>query len=71
MVIEDVVLGSPKSFFQVDHQVDVSHYLMDTSTLHHSRELAWLTPSYCTFSPISLFGFLDFKSNSISFPFIH
>ena len=50
-----------KSFFQLDHQVDISLYLTEATTPRHSRELAGLKPSSCTFNPISLFGFPDFE----------
>ena len=44
-LFENVVLGSLKSFFQLDHQVDISLYLTEATALRHSRELAGLTPS--------------------------
>ena len=42
--LEKVVLGNLKSFFQFDQQDDISLYLMEATALHHSRELASLTP---------------------------
>ena len=60
-LLENVVLGSLESFFQLDHQMDINLYLMEATALCHSRELASLKPSWCTFNPISLFGFPDFK----------
>ena len=53
-LFENVVLGKHKSFFQLDHQVDISLHLIGATTLRHSRELASLTPSWCAFSPTSL-----------------
>ena len=44
-LFEDVILGSLKTFFQLDQQVDISLYLMEATTLRHSRELASLKPS--------------------------
>jgi len=44
-LFENIVLGSIKSFFQLDHQVDISLYLTEATALRHSRELASLTPS--------------------------
>ena len=44
-LFENVVLGSLKSFFQLDHQVDISLYLMEATALRHCRELVSLTPS--------------------------
>ena len=41
-LFENVVLGNLKSFFQLDHQVDVSLYLTDAIALHHPKELASL-----------------------------
>jgi hypothetical protein len=32
----------------LDHQVDVSLYLMEVTALHHSKELDGITPSLCT-----------------------
>ena len=43
-LFENVVLGSLKAFFQLDRQVDISLYLTEATTLHHSRELASLKP---------------------------
>ena len=50
----NVVLGSLGSFFQLDHQVDISLYLKEAIALYHSRELAGLTSSSCNLCPISL-----------------
>ena len=47
IVFQNVVLGSLKSFFQLNHQVDISMYL----TLH-SITLG-VNMLSCTFSPIS------------------
>jgi hypothetical protein len=44
-LLENVVLGSLKSFFHLDHQVDIDLYLIEASALHHSRELAGLKPT--------------------------
>ena len=62
----NIIPGSLKSFCQLDQQVNISLYLMEASALHHSREFASLKPSWCTFNPSSLFGFLDFQINLIS-----
>ena len=43
-LFEKVILGSLKSFFKLDQQVDISMYLMEATTLCHSRKLAGLTP---------------------------
>ena len=43
-LFENIILGSLKSFFQLNHQVDISLYLTDT-TFYHSRELTGLKPS--------------------------
>ena len=63
----NVVLGSLKSFFQLDHQVDISLYLTEATALRHCRELANLKLLWCIFNPISLHGFMDFKINFIIF----
>ena len=39
------IIGSLKSFFQLDHQVEISLYLTEAIALCHSRELVGLTPS--------------------------
>ena len=67
-LVEKVVLGSLKSFFQLDHEVAINLYLTEVTTLYHFRELGGLTPSRCTFSPISLSAFWTLKS--IPFHFI-
>ena len=38
-LFENVVLGKLKSFFQLDQQINISLYLMEATTLRHSREL--------------------------------
>jgi hypothetical protein len=68
-LFEDVVPGCLKSFFHLDHEVDVSLYLTESTTLCDFRELASMN-CHSTFSPISLFGFPNFKINFISFHFI-
>ena len=62
-LFENVVLRSLKSFFQSDHQVDISLYITRAPALHHFRKLVGLKPCLCTFNPISLFGFSDCKIN--------
>ena len=64
-LFENVAEGSLKSSFQLDHQVDISLYLTEATTLLHSKELVGLKPSRFTFSLISLFDFMDFKINFI------
>lgn len=39
------MLGSLKSFFPLDHEVETSLYLMEATARRHPRELANLTPS--------------------------
>lgn len=43
-LLENAVLGSLKSFWQLDHQVDINLYPTDTTSLRPSRELASLKP---------------------------
>ena len=62
-LFENVIIGNPKSFFQMDHQVSISLYLTEATALRHSKELAGLKPSWCTFRfIISFLDFLDFKN---------
>ena len=37
-LFEHAVLESLKSFFQVDQQVNICHFLTKATALHHSRE---------------------------------
>jgi hypothetical protein len=46
-LFENVVLGSLKSLFQLDRQVDISLYLTEATVLCHSRELTDLKPTLC------------------------
>ena len=39
-LFEKVVLGDLESLFQLDHQLDISMYLTEATTLRFSRELA-------------------------------
>ena len=41
---EDVPLES-KSFFHLDHEVNIGLFLKEATALRHSKELAALTPS--------------------------
>ena len=66
-LFENVVLGSLKSFFQLDHQVDISLYLTEATALRHSMKLANLRPSWCAFRLISILASLTLKSISIHF----
>ena len=43
-LFENVILECLKSFFQLDHQVNISLCLMEVTALHHSRELVGLKP---------------------------
>ena len=52
-LFENIALGNVKPFFQLDHQVDVSLYLVEAMAICYSRELTSLIPSRCTFSPWS------------------
>ena len=44
-LFENVVLGSLWSFFQLDHEVGISLYLMEATALRHSSELPSLKAS--------------------------
>ena len=46
LLLENVVLRSLKSFFQLDYQVGISLYLSETITPRHSRKLVDSTPSW-------------------------
>ena len=68
-LFENIVPGSLKFFFQLDQQVDVSLYLAEATALHHSKKSIGSKPFKCTFNPISLFEFSDFRINVIPFHF--
>ena len=73
-LFQKIILGSLKSFFQLDHQVEISLYLTEATALRHSWKLGGLTPSWCTFSPISLLGPLytmDHEVGSLKIPLFH
>lgn len=57
-IFENVGLESPNSFVQVDHQVDISHYL------YYSRESAYSTSSLMYFGSIRLLTSRTLNSNS-------
>ena len=44
-LFENKVPGSLKSFYHLNHQVDISVYLTETTIIRHSRELASLKTS--------------------------
>ena len=59
--VKNEVLERLKSFFQLNHQVDSSLYLIEAITLRHSRELASLKPPWFlldayTLIPLDQFG---------------
>lgn len=64
-IFQNAILGSPKSFFQSDHEVGISLYLTEVTPLCHSKKLASLKPSLCIFNPISLLAFRSLKSTSL------
>jgi hypothetical protein len=59
-----VLVGSLKSLFWFNYQIDISLCLTQVNALHYSREIAILTPSWCTFSPMSILTFLTLESIS-------
>ena len=63
-LFEIIVFWSFESFFQLDHQVDISLYLIEATTLHHFGESTSLTLLLCTFNPISVLAFEALKSFS-------
>jgi hypothetical protein len=63
-LLENVILGSLKSFFQSNNHVDISLYLKEAIMLRYSRELANLKQSRCTFTPISPLTSWTLKSTS-------
>ena len=67
LLFENVVLGSLKSFFQLDNQVDVGHYVTKLTTLRFLKKLACLAPSWCTFLiPLAFWASQTLKNNFIS-----
>ena len=43
-MFENVVLGSLKSLFQLNHKVGISLYLIEVTALYHSKDLTGLKP---------------------------
>ena len=66
-LFETVVSRSFKSFFQLEHQVDISclSHRDYCTLLSHFRKVAGLTPFWCAFSPITLLA--SWSLISISF----
>ena len=52
-LFENVVLGRLKFSSRLDHQVDISLYLMEVTPVRCSRALAWMTPSWSTLNPLA------------------
>ena len=40
LLFKKVILDSLESFFQEDHQVDISFYLTEATALRHSRDIS-------------------------------
>ena len=62
--IQNVVLGSLKPFFQLDHQVEISLYLPEPTALHHSRE----SSLFDFFHAVSVIPFLIVHIDSMHSP---
>lgn len=43
-LFENAVLRSVESFYQLDHRVDISRYLIEACALCYSKGVAFLTP---------------------------
>lgn len=52
-LFENIRLGSLKSLFQLNNQVNVNVFLLETTPFSYYRELRCLIPCRCTFGPIS------------------
>jgi hypothetical protein len=52
-LFENVVLGSLKSFFHLDHQVHISIYITEAIALYHSKQLVGFKPPPRTLCPMS------------------
>jgi hypothetical protein len=48
-LMHNVVLGNLKEFYQLDHHVDISRYLIEATVLCHSREMTFGTPTLMFF----------------------
>jgi hypothetical protein len=64
---ENVVLGRLKTFFQLDHWVDVSLYFTEATALCHSREFNQFDSIIIYIELHKFFGFPYFRINFISF----
>ena len=63
-LFKNVVLRSLKFFVQLDHQADISVYIMETTALHHYWYIIMMH-----FESHKPFGFPAFNINLISFQF--
>lgn len=64
---ENVMLGTLKSSFQLNHQVDISLYLKEATALCPFQRISWFETIITYFLIPSTFCFLDFKINFVSF----
>ena len=74
-IFHNVISWSQKSFFQLDHDVDISFYLTKAIGLYHSSKLVISTPSWCIFTSTRFFwgvlGFLFDWFHFISLLFVY
>lgn len=70
-LFENVVLGSLKSFFQIDHQDDINIYFTKAKVLHHFRESTRWKLLWCHLVSLGFMAYMTLKSTSIHFNWLH
>ena len=69
-LFENVVLGSLKSYFQVEHQHDNNIYLTKVKALHHSRESTGWKLLWCNLVSLAFMAYMTLESISVHFSWL-
>ena len=64
-LIQNLVVGSLNSYFQLTYQFDFSHYFTEATALHYYRESTFLTPPWWTLAARTLKS-ISFQIISVS-----
>ena len=70
-LFENVVLGSLKSFFQIDHQADINIYFTKAKALHHFRESTRWKLLWCHLVSLGFMAYMTLKPTSLHFHWLH
>ena len=69
-LFENVVLGSLKSYFQVDHQNDIDINLTKAKALHHSRESTGWKLLWCDLVSLAFMAYMTLESILVHFSWL-